>query len=82
MSANTFGTLFTLTECGESHGLGLMAIVDGVPPNIELCEMDIQKDLDRRRPGSSIYGTPRNEPDKVKIMSGVFEGVTDRKSVV
>lgn len=76
MSANTFGTLFTLTECGESHGLGLMAIVDGVPPQIELCEEDIQKDLDRRRPGSSIYGTPRNEPDKVKIMSGVFEGVT------
>lgn len=76
MSANTFGELFRVTTCGESHGLALAAIIDGVPPLIELNESDIQPDLDRRRPGSTRYGTPRNEEDKVKIISGVFEGKT------
>lgn len=76
MSANTFGELFRVTTCGESHGLALAAIIDGVPPLIELDESDIQPDLDRRRPGSTRYGTPRNEADTVKIISGVFEGKT------
>ncbi len=76
MSGNTFGKLFTVTSFGESHGLGLGAIIDGCPPGIELCEADLQKDLDRRRPGTSRYTTARKEPDQVKIMSGVFEGKT------
>jgi chorismate synthase len=76
MSGNTFGKLFTLTTFGESHGLGLGAIIDGCPPGIEICEADIQHDLDRRRPGTSRYTTARREPDQVKIMSGVFEGKT------
>lgn len=76
MSGNTFGRNFCVTTCGESHGLALAAIIDGCPPNIPLCEDDLQKDLDRRRPGSSRYGTPRNEADQVKIISGVFEGKT------
>lgn len=76
MSGNTFGKLFTVTSFGESHGLGLGAIIDGCPPGIELCEADLQKDLDRRRPGTSRYTTARNEADQVKIMSGVFEGKT------
>jgi len=76
MSGNTFGKLFTVTSFGESHGLGLGAIIDGCPPGIELCEEDLQGDLDRRRPGQSRFTTARNEADKVKIMSGVFEGKT------
>jgi len=76
MSGNTFGKLFTVTSFGESHGLGLGAIIDGCPPGIELCEEDLQGDLDRRRPGKSRFTTARNEADKVKIMSGVFEGKT------
>jgi chorismate synthase len=76
MSGNTFGKLFTVTSFGESHGLGLGAIIDGCPPGIELCEADLQHDLDRRRPGTSRYTTARNEADEVKIMSGVFEGKT------
>ena len=76
MSGNTIGKVFTVTTCGESHGVGLMAIIDGCPPQIELDESVIQPDLDRRRPGSTRYGTPRNEGDKVKIISGVFEGKT------
>lgn len=76
MSGNTFGKLFTVTSFGESHGLGLGAIIDGCPPGIELCEEDLQVDLDRRRPGKSRFTTARNEADKVKIMSGVFEGKT------
>ena len=76
MSGNTFGKLFTVTTFGESHGLGLGAIIDGCPPGIELCEADLQDDLDRRRPGTSRYTTARREPDQVKIMSGVFEGKT------
>ena len=76
MPANTFGEIFRVTTCGESHGVALAAIIDGVPPLIELDESVIQPDLDRRRPGSTRYGTPRNEADKVKIISGVFEGKT------
>ncbi len=76
MSGNTFGKLFTVTTFGESHGLGLGAIIDGCPPGIELCEADLQHDLDRRRPGTSRYTTARREADEVKIMSGVFEGKT------
>lgn len=76
MSGNTFGKLFTVTSFGESHGLGLGAIIDGCPPGIELCEEDLQVDLDRRRPGQSRFTTARNEADRVKIMSGVFEGRT------
>jgi len=76
MSGNTFGKLFTVTSYGESHGLGLGAIIDGCPPGIEISEADLQVDLDRRRPGTSRYTTARREPDEVKIMSGVFEGKT------
>lgn len=76
MSGNTFGKLFTVTSFGESHGLGLGAIIDGCPPGLPLCEADLQIDLDRRRPGTSRFTTARNEADQVKIMSGVFEGKT------
>ena len=76
MPANTFGEIFRVTTCGESHGKALLAIVDGVPPLIPLDETMIQPELDRRRPGSTRYGTPRNEEDLVAIVSGVFEGKT------
>ena len=76
MAGNTFGTLFTVTTFGESHGLALGAIVDGCPPGIPLTEADLQQDLDRRRPGQSRHTTQRREPDQVRILSGVFEGVT------
>lgn len=76
MSANTFGEIFRVTTAGESHGAALCAIIDGCPPLIPLDESVIQPELDRRRPGSTRYGTPRNEADKVKILSGVFEGKT------
>ncbi|UYZ93924.1 chorismate synthase [Moraxella bovis] len=76
MSGNTIGQLFTVTTCGESHGAGLMAIVDGVPPNLALCEADLQAELDRRKPGTSKFATQRKEDDVVEIISGVFEGRT------
>ena len=76
MSGNTFGQHFTLTTFGESHGPALGAIVDGCPPGMALSEADIQPDLDRRRPGQSKYTTQRRESDRVKILSGVFEGRT------
>ena len=76
MSGNTIGQLFTVTSCGESHGVGLMAIVDGVPPNLALCEADLQAELDRRKPGTSKFATQRKEDDVVEIISGVFEGRT------
>lgn len=76
MSGNSYGKLFTVTTFGESHGLGLGAIIDGCPPGIELTEADLQADLDRRKPGTSRYTTARREADQVKIMSGVFEGKT------
>ncbi|MGM0702384.1 MAG: chorismate synthase [Pseudomonadota bacterium] len=76
MSGNTFGKLFTVTTFGESHGPALGAIVDGCPPGLPLSEADLQRDLDRRRPGTSRHTTQRREPDRVRILSGVFEGVT------
>jgi len=81
MSGNTFGTLFKVTTFGESHGIALGAIVDGCPPGIELCEADLQKDLDLRKPGTSKFTTQRREPDQVKILSGVFEGRTTGTSI-
>src|SRR5690606_13858260 len=76
MSGNSFGKLFTVTTFGESHGLALGCIVDGCPPGLQLSEEDIQIDLDRRKPGTSRYTTQRREGDRVKILSGVFEGRT------
>lgn len=76
MAGNTFGQNFTVTSFGESHGLALGCIVDGCPPGIEISEEDIQKELDRRKPGQSKFTTQRKEPDQVKILSGVFEGKT------
>jgi len=81
MAGNSIGTLFKVTTFGESHGLALGCIVDGVPPGLELCENDLQKDLDRRKPGSSRYTTQRREADEVKILSGVFEGKTTGTSI-
>ncbi|MFQ5658875.1 MAG: chorismate synthase [Gammaproteobacteria bacterium] len=76
MSGNTFGKLFTVTQCGESHGAGYLCIVDGCPPGMTLGETDLQKDLDRRKPGKSRHVTQRRESDRVNIISGVFEGTT------
>ena len=76
MSGNSFGKSFIVTTFGESHGLALGCIVDGCPPGMELSEADIQGDLDRRRPGRNKHTTQRNEPDQVRILSGVFEGKT------
>jgi chorismate synthase len=76
MSGNTFGTLFTVTTFGESHGPALGCIIDGCPPGLEICEADLQLDLDRRKPGTSRFTTQRREADEVKILSGVFEGKT------
>ena len=76
MSHNSFGHLFRFTTFGESHGPAIGCVVDGCPPGLELSEPDIQVHLDKRRPGQSKYTTQRQEADQVKILSGVFEGVT------
>jgi chorismate synthase len=76
MSGNTFGTLFAVTNFGESHGPAIGCVIDGCPPGMALSEADIQGDLDRRRPGTSRHVTQRNEPDAVEILSGVYEGKT------
>ncbi|NNM56871.1 chorismate synthase [Acidocella sp.] len=76
MSFNSFGQLFRVTTWGESHGPAIGCVVDGCPPGIELTEADIQPFLDRRRPGQSRFTTQRQEPDQVKILSGVYEGRT------
>jgi chorismate synthase len=76
MSFNTFGRVFRFTTWGESHGPALGAVVDGCPPGVALTESDIQPWLDRRRPGTSRFTTQRQEPDQVRILSGVFEGRT------
>ena len=76
MAGNTIGQLFTVTTFGESHGVALGATIDGCPPGITLSEADIQPYLDKRRPGTSRFTTQRREADEVKILSGVFEGVT------
>ncbi|MBF0180733.1 MAG: chorismate synthase [Magnetococcales bacterium] len=76
MSGNGFGILFRLTTFGESHGPAIGGVVEGCPAGLPLAEADLQRDLDRRRPGQSRFTTARNEPDQVRILSGVFEGVT------
>ena len=76
MSHNTFGKLFRVTTWGESHGPAIGCVVDGTPPLIELSESDIQIYLDKRKPGTSKYTSQRKEPDRVKILSGVFNGKT------
>ena len=76
MSGNTFGHLFAVTNFGESHGPAIGCIVDGCPPGMPLTEADIQPDLDRRRPGKNRFETQRAEPDRVEILSGVYQGLT------
>ena len=76
MSGNSFGKLFVTTSFGESHGPAIGGIVDGCPPGLALCAEDLQRDLDRRRPGKSRHTTQRRESDRVEILSGVFEGLT------
>ena len=76
MSGNTLGKLFTVTSFGESHGPALGCVVDGCPPGLELSESDMQRDLDRRKPGQSRFTTQRREDDAITILSGVFEGKT------
>jgi chorismate synthase len=76
MSHNSFGHLFRVTTWGESHGTAIGCVVDGCPPRIPLAEADIQPWLDRRRPGQSRFTTQRQEPDQVRILSGVFDGLT------
>src|SRR6056300_1527399 len=76
MADNSFGTLFRFTTFGESHGPAIGCVVDGVPPLLTLDETDIQPFMDRRKPGTSRFVTQRREDDKVRILSGVFEGKT------
>ncbi|MBN8902223.1 MAG: chorismate synthase, partial [Rhodospirillales bacterium] len=76
MSHNSFGHLFRVTTWGESHGPAIGCVVDGCPPRLPLSEADLQPWLDRRRPGQSKFTTQRQEPDQVRILSGVFEGLT------
>jgi len=76
VAGNSFGTLFRFTTWGESHGPAIGVVVDGTPPRIPLAEADIQRWLDRRKPGQSRFTTQRREPDQVRILSGVFEGQT------
>ncbi|HQQ53538.1 MAG TPA: chorismate synthase, partial [Ottowia sp.] len=75
-SGNTLGTLFAVTNFGESHGPAIGCVIDGCPPGLALSEADIQPELDRRRPGSSKFVTQRQEPDQVEILSGVYQGHT------
>ena len=76
MSGNTFGTLFTVTTFGESHGPAIGCVIDGCPPGMVLSEVDIQPELDRRKPGTSRHVTQRQESDTVEILSGVYQGKT------
>lgn len=76
MSGNTFGALFRVTTFGESHGPGLGAVIDGCPPGLELAVSDIQEEVDRRRPAGNTASTPRQEDDRVELLSGIFEGKT------
>jgi chorismate synthase len=76
MSGNTFGTIFRITTWGESHGRAVGVVVDGCPAGLALVAEDVQKELDRRRPGQSIASTQRKEKDKVEILSGIFEDKT------
>lgn len=81
MSGNSIGQNFVVTTFGESHGKALGCIIDGCPPGLELNEADMQRDLDRRRPGTSRYTTARREPDEVRVLSGIFEGKTTGTSI-
>lgn len=81
MAGNSIGTLFRVTTFGESHGKAIGCIIDGMPPNMPLSEIDIQPDLDRRKPGNSQFTTPRRENDEIQIISGVFEGKTTGTSI-
>ena len=76
MAGSVYGDIFTVSTWGESHGKGLGVVVDGCPAGIRLCEDDVQRFLNRRRPGETKYATPRKEGDEVEILSGVFEGKT------
>ncbi len=81
MSSNTFGMLFRFSTFGESHGPAIGCVIDGVPPRLPLTEADFTPWMDKRKPGTSKYTTQRQEPDTVKILSGVFEGVTTGTSI-
>ena len=81
MTSNSFGRLFRFTTWGESHGPAIGCVIDGVPPLIPLTEADIQIYLDKRKPGQSRFTTQRQEPDTVRILSGVFEGKTTGTSI-
>ncbi len=81
MAGNSIGKLFTVTSFGESHGPALGCVVDGCPPGMALDESDLQRDLDRRKPGTSRFTTQRREADQVRILSGVFEGRTTGTSI-
>jgi chorismate synthase len=76
MGGNTFGVFFRVTTWGESHGEAVGGVVDGCPPNLELTEEDIQQELNRRKPGRGQGASPRKESDRVKILSGIFQGKT------
>ncbi len=78
VAGNTFGRIFTVTSFGESHGPALGCVVDGCPPGLELCEADLQVDVDRRRPGTSQFTSQRHEPDTVRILSGRIRGQDHR----
>ena len=81
MPGSSIGDMFKVTTFGESHGPALGCVIDGCPPGLDLNESDIQVDLDRRKPGTSKFATQRKEGDKVRILSGVFEGVTTGTSI-
>ncbi|MCB1976282.1 MAG: chorismate synthase, partial [Nitrosomonas sp.] len=81
MSGNSFGKLFCVTSFGESHGPAIGCVIDGCPPGLEIGQEDIQRELDRRKPGTSRHVTQRRESDTVEILSGVFEGKTTGTSI-
>lgn len=76
MAGSTYGTIFKITTWGESHGEAIGVVIDGCPAGLSLCETQIQEFLNRRKPGQTLYSTPRKEADQVKILSGIFEGKT------
>ena len=81
MSGNSFGLLYTVTSFGESHGPAIGGVVDGCPPGMTLAAEDLQRDLDRRKPGTSRHVTQRRESDQVEILSGIYEGRTTGTSI-
>ena len=81
MSGNSFGTLYRVTSFGESHGPAIGGVIDGCPPGLVLAESDIQKELDRRKPGTSRHVTQRQEPDRIELLSGIFQGRTTGTSI-